>query len=179
MSVYIHKLLSITVLLLVLSVGDVLAEGEYDWIAEHVVIRTTENEISNEKGILQTVDKVQTSTITITQTLSERKQRDKVGNMVVVSRVRTTTTTDTDASTSTVVEKELMTDAGLVITMVTSTKKTPTGTVTTVQSLNDDGQMETTRRTTVSRDEDGVTTTVVETLNKDGQLIVRQTTKAY
>jgi hypothetical protein len=157
----------------------VLADGEYDWIAEHVVLKTTENEISDERGILQSVDKVQTSTVTISQTLSERKQRDKVGNMVVVSRIRTTVTTNTDGNTTTVIEKELLTDAGLVVTMITSTKKTANGSITTVQALNDDGQMEITRRTTISKDEDGMISTTVETLNKDGQLIIRQVTRSY
>jgi len=160
-------------------VFSVLADGEYDWIAEHVVLKTTENEISDERGILQSVDKVQTSTVTITQTLSERKQRDKTGNMVVVSRIRNTVTTNTDGNTTTVIEKELLTDAGLVVTMITSTKKTVNGSITTVQVLNDDGQMEITRRTTISKDEDGMISTTVETLNKDGQLIIRQVTRSY
>ena len=156
-----------------------LADGEFDWITKYIAFKTTEKEIHDSKGDIQSVNKIQTGTITITQTISELKQKDKSGSMTTVSKTRTTTTTDTYLCITTVVEKELMTNSGLVRSMVASTKKTPGGHITTVQALNEHGLLETTKRTSVNKDENNITTTTIETVDKDGKLIVRQIIKSY
>jgi len=155
-----------------------MAEGEYDWVADYLVVRTSEKATVNEKGITQTIDKVSKSEITIEQTLSERKKKDKMGNMVLVSRVRTTKFTDINEHKTIIIEKETMAEAGLVITELTNTHKTPNGSVTTIEKLDKNGVLEIIKRTTASKDEEGITTTTLETLNKDRQLVIRQVTKS-
>lgn len=153
--------------------------GEYDWLKDHIVVQTVEKVKCDVNGEVQTVETVKRSSLLLTQTMSEKKQRQKDGALVTVSRTRTTETTDTDGFKEVVVENEIVNGMGLEISSVVKTEKTATGSITTVQSRSKNGGLVIVKRITVSKDEDGVTTTTVETIDKDGQLVVTEATSTY
>jgi len=157
----------------------IFGDGEFDWLKEHIIVNNTENVKCDANGIPQTINTTKRSSITLSQTVSEQKQRNKNGKLVVVSRTRTTSTTDTNRHKTTITENEFATDTGFKIMSITKTEKTPTGTISTLQSRNKNGELVATRKTTISKNNDGVTTRTIETLNKDGNFVIIEATTNY
>jgi hypothetical protein len=153
--------------------------GEYDWLKGHIVVRTSESVTCDANGEPLTVSTTKRSQITLSQTESEQKKRDKHGKLVTVSRTRTTTTTDTDRQRTTVNERELTPGAGFEVVRITSSVKTATGNVATVKARNKSGELVVVQKTIASKDEEGVTTITVEKPDKHGKLVVKSVSSSY
>ncbi len=153
--------------------------GEYDWLKDHIVVRTSESVTCDANGEPLAVSTTKRSKITLSQTESEQKKRDKHGKLVTVSRSRMTVTTDTDGQRTTVSERELTPGAGFEIVKITSSVKTATGTAATVKGRNKSGELVVIQKTIVSKDEEGVTTVTVEKPDKHGKLAVKTVSSSY
>ncbi|OVE76972.1 hypothetical protein BVX97_00110 [bacterium E08(2017)] len=166
-------------ILIVLLIGYVASftyaeSGEYDWIGDHIVVRTEEKATVNDHGRVTQVVTTKRSKVTVSQTMTETLKLNDKGELVLVNRKRTTEAINTDGHKTNISEVETPTDAGLAVQSISTTTKTSNGTISTVQNRNKDGSLVIVRRTTVARDEEGVLTITVETPDKEGKLVVRE-----
>lgn len=168
------KLVNSIIILLILSLPVFGDDGEYDWVKDYIVVRTSEKVKCDANGNPLSIDTVKKSRVEITQTFTEKKVRNKKGVLVVSSRTRVTIAEDTNEYVSTITEKEIMTGEGMQISSVSKKQKTPTGSIMTVESRNKQGELNITKRVVVSKDLDGITTTTVETPDKKGNLVLRE-----
>lgn len=157
----------------------VIAEDDYSWIKDSIVVRTTEKVTCDSEGNVQKAETIKNSKITITQTVKERKEKDQYGRLNVVGCERTTESVDTDGCKTIVVEKAADQNSSFEVTFVNRTKKTPTGYVTTVESIDEFGELRMVKRVIESVDESGVSTTITELPDKNDRMVVTESVNKY
>ena len=95
-------------------------EGD-SWLKKHAVIKNTEIQDTDENGAVKALKTVKETVINIKQTVTEVKQRDVTGNLVLVSR--TSETVDTQGGKAVIIETNVQGCQGLVVTSVTAIEK--------------------------------------------------------
>ena len=157
------------------AAGHVWADGSTsEWLAENAVPKTTEKQVNDDQGNLQTVVVEQEYKVSVHRKSTEVRHRDKNGSLVLSSRKQVTKTSDTFGGHTTVIEELEPGRADMVVTRVEEKRKTPTGYVHTVQERDKNGNLVMTRRITQSVNEEGERVKTVEQRGADGIMHVKE-----
>lgn len=152
--------------------------AEDDPLAPYKVTQTTQTETYDDNGHVTGKEVIKDSKVDIKERIVEKYVRNGDGIRLVG---RTTTFQDTTGKVVTTVEASLRPDADdpVVINVTTFTKDASGNSMTTIETRNVRGELDITRRVTVTKDKDGNrTVTTVETLDKYGRLVITSQTVA-